>query len=401
MGTVGAKKIALVASFPPPYFGGMQSHAAEFFRHFYAKGLCKAFIVSKGGSLQEARKVQGFLNSGLVDELRQGSASDSSAIAGKIRENSLQSGIIFFNSPHWMRCFESLKSEFPSIRVFLRSGGNDLLQAGFIQDGASLKSRQEEVARTINRHVDALIVNSQYSKARFEKMGIAPEKMKVIMGGVDCTRFRPGTGLEKSAARKMMGVPQEDILILSAVRFVPFKSVGTTIKAVETANDMLGGKISFVLAGNGPLEAKIRAKAEKTGLDGKLVLANTIPFQRMQVAYWTADIYLQSPIEHSEQVRGGAYVHTETMGRSFCEAAASGIPSVSTAVGGVPEIIDDGRTGFLADQMDVAGLGAKIVAAAEGLKNGAAGMLARAKAELQFSWDKVFWEYERLFFRGG
>lgn len=89
---------------------------------------------------------------------------------------------------------------------------------------------------------------------------------------------------------------------------------------------------------------------------------------------------------------------------SFClgilEAMFLGVPSISTAVGGVPEVVADGRTGLLAPAGDVAGLGAALGSLLDDSpRRRAMGEAARQRARELFSAESVVPRYEELYAR--
>jgi glycosyltransferase involved in cell wall biosynthesis len=83
-----------------------------------------------------------------------------------------------------------------------------------------------------------------------------------------------------------------------------------------------------------------------------------------------------------------AVLTSENEGMPVClmEAAACGVPTVATAVGGVPELVEDGVTGFLVPPGDTAGLAAALLKLMQDLSLAARmGTSARRRAETHFS----------------
>ena len=104
------------------------------------------------------------------------------------------------------------------------------------------------------------------------------------------------------------------------------------------------------------------------------------------------------PIHLEKHERGSSYIHTETMGRCLCEASASGLPIVASRVGGVPEIVQDGETGFLVPERDYVTAADRLV---ELIRNStmrcAMGTKGRTRAETFFDWSIIFQIYQGLF----
>lgn len=90
---------------------------------------------------------------------------------------------------------------------------------------------------------------------------------------------------------------------------------------------------SLTLAHDGPLRASLEAMVAEMGLRN-VMFVGAVNQARMKELYDAADIYLMSP-------------NGDNMPGSVLECYATGLPIVSTAAGGVPYILDDGRTGLL------------------------------------------------------
>lgn len=154
------------------------------------------------------------------------------------------------------------------------------------------------------------------------------EESRVIPNGVDLRIFKPG---DKREARERLALPQEAWVVLFAAnsirenRWKDFETLRSAVRHVaaqETRRPM-----RFVAVGEG-------GAADKAGLAD----VQFVPFERSPMTmaryYQAADVYV-----HAARV--------DTFPTSVLEAAACGIPVVATAVGGIPEQVLDGQTGFL------------------------------------------------------
>jgi glycosyltransferase involved in cell wall biosynthesis len=90
----------------------------------------------------------------------------------------------------------------------------------------------------------------------------------------------------------------------------------------------------------------------------------------------------------------------EPFGLVALEAALMARPVVAARVGGLPEVVEDGRTGLLVEREDAHALAEALVCL---LRDPAAadrmGVVARARASALFGWDRCVNEYERLYER--
>jgi glycosyltransferase involved in cell wall biosynthesis len=157
---------------------------------------------------------------------------------------------------------------------------------------------------------------------------------RVIPNGVDLTVFHPGN---QNMARKEIGIAQDKKVVLCAAHGVQgnvWKDYATMRAAIlEVGRRMPSEHVLFVALGEeGP--------TEQVGP----VEIRFIPFTKNShtVAryYQAADVYLHA-------------ARADTFPNTILEALACGIPVVATAVGGIPEQVDDSKTGFLVPSGDV------------------------------------------------
>jgi glycosyltransferase involved in cell wall biosynthesis len=151
---------------------------------------------------------------------------------------------------------------------------------------------------------------------------------KVIPNGVDLAIFKPG---DKKMARRRLGLPQEAWVVLfvaTNARRNPFKDYATIEAAVEKiAARTIKQEVVFLCVGDEGAERKIGSATFR------YVGYQSDP-EKVAQFYQASDIYLHA-------------AKTENFCLVMLESLACGVPVVATAVGGIPEILEDKRTGFL------------------------------------------------------
>lgn len=168
-------------------------------------------------------------------------------------------------------------------------------------------------------------------------------ELKVIPNGVDLTVFRREN---QRLAREGLGIPFNVKVVLCAARGMksnPWKDFAIMQSAVEAVQSRLNqSKILFVVLGG---------EGDATSCAQGSVEVRYEPFatDRVTVAryYQAADVYL-----HAARV--------DTFPNAVLEAMACGLPTVATAVGGIPEQIHDGVTGWLVLPGDVGGMAERV-----------------------------------------
>lgn len=173
-----------------------------------------------------------------------------------------------------------------------------------------------------------------------------------------------GTFPEKSAARAELGLPDR-MTILCPRRLTPKNGVHVAVEAMAH----LGEAQLVVVGGGGELEA-LQKLAQDLGLTGRVIFAGSHPHERMAAYYAAADaVAIPSvPVAGVE----------EATSISAIEGMASGRPVVASNIGGLPELITDGETGYLVPAGDPGALASALRRAAE---DGAA-VAARARQKI-------------------
>ena len=177
--------------------------------------------------------------------------------------------------------------------------------------------------------------NAAYIAQRFQ---VAPARIEVIPCGVDTQRFRPPAAVDVSAP----SLP----LILCVARHVAVKNLGLLLAACGRLRDS-GVRFRCRMVGDGPLRAELEAERARLGLEDVVQMPGAAD-QEIVAQWW------------QRAAVGVLTSQNEGMPVSLMEAAASGVPVVATAVGGVPELVRDGVTGLLVPPADPDGLAAAL-----------------------------------------
>lgn len=189
-----------------------------------------------------------------------------------------------------------------------------------------------------------LAAPSKWLIQKVEQSMLAPAlvQVKVIPNGVDLSVFVPG---DRDAARARLNIPKDATVLLFAGHSLKtniWKDYATMQRSVEAvARRLAGRKVHFIALGESHSH-------EEVGL----AKVQFIPYQKDSASvaayYQAADVYV-----HAARV--------DTFPNSVLEALACGLPVVGTAVGGIPEQIQHGKTGFLVPPGDVEAMTACLI----------------------------------------
>jgi glycosyltransferase involved in cell wall biosynthesis len=155
-----------------------------------------------------------------------------------------------------------------------------------------------------------------------------PEQLRIVANGIDLSRFRPDPEA-RHAVRAALGIPEDAWLVGSVGRLDPAKNYELLMHACAP---LLNDDFRLAIVGGGPCAQALRECARGLGIDRFVHLLG----QRMDVPQLLAafDTFALSSI-------------TEGLPLVVPEAMASGLPVVSTAVGGLREVVAHGDTGYL------------------------------------------------------
>lgn len=159
-------------------------------------------------------------------------------------------------------------------------------------------------------------------------------KVRVIHHGIDLRQFTPGPRRDDGTVR-----------IVSVGRLVEKKGFPDLLRACAR----LVGVEPFTLTvfGDGPMRGELEADRHALGLDGVVCFAGEQDSTVIVEAMRDADVFAMTPFVTTDGDRDG-------VPNAIVEALASGLPVVSTDVGGVAEAVQHGRNGLLAPARDVA-----------------------------------------------
>lgn len=205
---------------------------------------------------------------------------------------------------------------------------------------------------------------------------------RIIRSGVEFEAFREARG-RVAEAREKLGLGGPEAIVGSVMRFCPEKAPDIFISTAERILARRAGT-RFVLVGDGPLFEQTRRAIRARGLEENFLLTGS----RDDVVDLLPafDVFLITS-------------RTEGLPRALLESLAAGIPVVSTDVGGIHELLRDGRNGILCAEGDEEALARGVL---ELLDDPALGrsLLARVDSDLEpFSAERMVLDLHRLYTR--
>ncbi len=181
-----------------------------------------------------------------------------------------------------------------------------------------------------------IIAVSHFTKWELTNYYKIPEsKIRVIHNGVDVNKFKPV--VDKRRVKEELGFNPDDIAIVSVCRLYARKGLFTLIESMPAVVKRFPNA-NFIISGKGQSDEmhKLIAHAERLGVKNNIVFTGYYPDKKLPLLYQAADVFAFSTF----------YEHHPF---AVLEALATGLPVVTTTVGGIPETINSGKNGFLVE----------------------------------------------------
>jgi glycosyltransferase involved in cell wall biosynthesis len=231
--------------------------------------------------------------------------------------------------------------------------------------GSSITTHELGIHRATDTHLIA-VCQEAYMQAL--AMGVSPDRVTLIHNGVDLDVFRPSERV-RSAFRASQGIPPEAPVVGFVGRIDVEKGPDQFLQAAQVIHAE-APRAHFVLVGAGHQYDRMQQMAGELGLSEVTHFAGLWP--DTSKVYPGIDLLLQT-----SRIEGTPL--------SLLEAMACELPVVALGVGGVPEIVEEGRTGMLVSPGDWRGVGQRAIDLLEHpARMAAMGQAARSRVRSHF-----------------
>jgi glycosyltransferase involved in cell wall biosynthesis len=205
-------------------------------------------------------------------------------------------------------------------------------------DMRSYPRRLLQIAAQADTHFVAV---SDAIRARAIAYGIAPDKVTTIPIGIDVTSFTPG----------LVPFSERPPRVLFVGRLVEKKGCRHLLRAMAAVRARIPGA-ELVLVGDGPLRAELEKLSGEMG--GGVRFAGALPPERVKFELNAARVFCLPSVQ-------AANGDAEGFGLVLLEAQASGLPVISSALGGAREGILHGESGYRVEEGDIEDMAERLI----------------------------------------
>ncbi|HEX9007178.1 MAG TPA: glycosyltransferase family 4 protein [Bacteroidota bacterium] len=185
----------------------------------------------------------------------------------------------------------------------------------------------------INRETDLFLAVTERTRQILILEGAPPEKVQVLMPGVDVEHFRPRP--RDTALLRKFGCEEDDQVVLYVANLYWEKGIFDLLVAFRRAWEHLGrpARLKLLIGGRGREQSRVQEWIRLLSLEGRALLIGSHPYSVMPAVHSLADLFVLPSIPTRTWQEQFGYVLVESM--------ASGKPVVTTRCGSIPEVVGD------------------------------------------------------------
>ncbi len=232
----------------------------------------------------------------------------------------------------------------------------------------------------LHGRMDALLGNSDAVVAQLIAERAPRARVHLVRNGVDLARFENAT--PRAATRAAIGSARDAVVVVCVANLIPYKGHADLIDALVAARDRPNWELWCVGRDDG-IGAALQARAAAAGIADRVRFLGARSDVPDLLA--AADAFVLAS-------------HEEGSPNAVLEAMAARLPVVATNVGGIPEAVDDGKTGLLVEARDPASLATALSRLmGDSTLCEEMGRAGRARVERSFSLDACVRAYAALY----
>jgi len=243
------------------------------------------------------------------------------------------------------------------------------------------------------RSARAVVAISEYNRRRVE--GLVPEprpRVEVVHCGIEWAPYA-ALAAERWASAPGTALAAAPLRILAVGSLQPYKGHRVLVEACARLRDT-GIGFECRIVGGGELAGRLQRQTRRLGLEGSVQWAGAATEAGVLAALGWADVLaLPSVVMDNGKMEGIPVV--------LMEAMAAGLPVVASRISGIPELVEDGRSGVLVPAGDAAALAAALAEMRDRRRRRAMGLAGCSRVHQEFDLSRSVGKLITLWTRSG
>jgi glycosyltransferase involved in cell wall biosynthesis len=218
---------------------------------------------------------------------------------------------------------------------------------GYVAERAPAWKRA--AGRLLNAPVSFAVEVSDFNRVIIARLGMFPPgRLRTIYNAVDLRKRDNTAAASGGAFRERLQIPRDRILVTQVSQITPEKGIPDVLNAARLALRECPD-LHFAFVGDGKYSDEYGRLAADLGIAERVTWTGLVTDTMEEGVFAASDISCQCSRWQ------------EAFGLSIAEAMAFGKPVIATRTGGIPEVVEDGKTGFLVPCRDPSALAEKLV----------------------------------------
>ena len=233
------------------------------------------------------------------------------------------------------------------------------------------------------KRADFITAISRYLKKRAERFSVKCP-VEIVPNGVDLNKFIiTNPELRIKELKNYLAIKDGEKIIVHTGRLNYKNAIDDVIRALKYLPD----NVKFINVGGGSEKNELEKLAKDLGVRKRVTFINFLPHEEMVKYLYLADVFVRPSL-------------SEGLGNSFLEAMATGLPVVATPVGGIPDFLRDGVTGWFCETGNPKSIAQKIEYILDSKNEAVIETVKKAALKLvqeRYDWNKIAGDMRMIF----
>jgi len=208
---------------------------------------------------------------------------------------------------------------------------------------------RQRVGKLLQQNLHFVVTSEELARGIIE-FGAPPDRVFVVPVGISLADL---PGAEETRRHRAERMTAGTLRLITVGRMVNFKAPHMLPFVARTLVDK-GVDFEWTVVGDGQFMPDFISNCDRLGVRDKFIVKGHLHFEEIRDLVWHSDVMVHNAVVMPNGAR-------ESLGVSLMEGGSAGLPVVSCRVGGIPEVVTDGETGFLVETLDLDGMAEKIM----------------------------------------